>query len=232
MAQIKAQNVSWLDQAWTISIAIADMPESQPWSLLTGEGKLPALSELHRKQVENLQDRIALHLAYRSRMVHKVPYAFPDGEKALISPYSRNPVATGKLLACLNKTGIKLQNVDLWAYDAHMKLGRILIDRYVCKEWKRLLPLIVASLGGEFTSQTATLMAIQPRNRKVNELKDGKETALCRNPYASWKELLDDLQGDAIVTEWDEKKIHWLDAEGNGMTTATQTFKNWKRQKK
>ena len=232
MAQIKKFDTNWLNQAWRISSVIADMPDSPPMSLLTGIGKVPPLIDWQRNLIELLQDHIQVHLAHRSKMVHKMKATFPDGEKALVAPYSRKPDATKKLMVALIKTGIKLQSVDLWAYDAHMKLGRILIDRYVCPEWKRQLPLIVASVGGEFTSQTAALNATQNRKRRANELKAGKKEALRRNDKASWKELLDDLHGDEIVRAWDADQIHWLDAEGNGKTTATQTFKNWKFPKK
>ena len=224
MAHIKAQNINWLDQAWRISSVIADMPDGPPMSLLTGIGKAQALTDWQQFSIELLQDHIEMHLDYRAIVVHKTTDTF--------APQSRNPVATGKLFVSFVNRDLKLHGVDLWAFDAHMKLGRILIDRYVCSEWKRQLPLIVASIGGDFTSQTAALKAIQPRPRKVNELKAGKEEALRRNSNLRWKELLNDLQGDEIVTEWDLKKIHWLDAEGNGKTTATQTFKNWKFPKK
>ena len=232
MAQIKKFDTNWLDQAWRISSVIADLPDSPPMSLLTGKGKAPPLTDRQQNSIELLQDHIEVLLQYRSRLVHKIAAPLPDGSKTDIFPYDRNPVTTAKTLAYFVKRGAKLQGVDLWAYDAHMKLGRILIDRYVCPDWKRQLPLIVASIGGEFTSRTATLNATQDRKRKANELKEGKEKALERNPYASWKELLDDLQGEEIVTAWDEKTIHWLDAEGNSKTKGTQTFRNWKRQKK
>ena len=62
----------------------------------------------------------------------------------------------------------------------------------------------------------------------MNELREGKANALSKNPFSSWKELLDHLQGDEIVLEWDVKVIRWIDSEGNLKTTATQTFINWK----
>lgn len=232
MGQIKKFGTNWLDQAWRVSTVIADMPDGLRMSLLAGIGKTPPLTEWRREFIELLQDHIEGFLQYRSRIVYKITDIHPDGTKNDIAPDSRNPADTEKMLAKLRAKVGKLQGVDLWAYDAHMKLGRILIDRYVCPKWKRQLPLIVASIGGEFTSQTATLNATQDRKRKENELKVGKEKALSSNPNLNWKELLNDLQGDEIVTEWDLEKIHWLDAEGNGKTTATQTFKNWKFPKK
>lgn len=226
MAQLKAQNINWLDEAWRVSSVIAEMPDTPP-GLLSTLLKWPPLQGSTKQHIRLLQDGIALHLAYRSKVVHKISVESSDGEKLLISPQSSNPVATAKTLAFLRKIGVKLQPVDLWAYDAHMKLGRILLDRYVCKEWKRILPLVVASIGGNYSSETATLKAIQPRNRPTNELREGKANALSKNPFSNWKELLNHLQGDEIVIEWDEKLIRWNDSEGRYKKTATGTFKNW-----
>ena len=216
MAQIKAPNVNWLDQAWRISEVIADMPDGPPMSLVTGIGKPPQLSDRQRVLIELLQDTIALHLAYRSKMVHKITVTLPDGGKALIAPQSRNPVATAKTLAFLLKIGVKPQGVDLWAYDAHMKLGRILIDRYVCPEWKRLLPLIVASIGGETTSQAATLKAkqnfgVDRRSTLAKEVSKQRRS----DPTATAAEILDRLCGGDVVKELRDERVFYWDKKGN-----------------
>lgn len=230
MAHIKALNVNWLDQAWRISSVIADIPDGPTMSLLTGIGKPLPLGDRQIVLIELLQDTIALHLAYRSRMVHKIAEPLPDGDKADIAPVTRNPVDTAKTLALLRKRGVKPHDVDLWAYDAHMKLGRILIDRYVCKEWKRLLPLIVASISGETTSETAKLKATQPRVRRM-ELRSAKLEAQRLNPEYSYKELLRVLEGDGIVTRWDDDIVDWVEEDGTSRKTATNTFRNWKTKK-
>nr|WP_315848849.1 hypothetical protein [uncultured Rhodoferax sp.] len=216
MAHIKAINVNWLDQAWRISSVIADMPDSPPVSLLDGKGKPTLLSDRQRVLIELLQDTIALHLTYRSRMVHKITVTLPDGAKADIAPQSRNPVATAKTLAFLRKIGVKLKDVDLWAYDAHMKLGRILIDRYVCNEWKRLLPLIVASIGGETTSQTAKLKATQTRKvDRRSTLTRGVAEQRRFDPSASAAEILDRMCGGDVVKEMKDERVWYWDAKGN-----------------
>lgn len=214
MAHIKALNINWLDQAWRISSVIAEMPDGPPMSLISGMGKPPQLSDRQKFLIELLQDTIALHLAYRSRMVHKITLTLPDGGKALIAPQSRNPVATAKILPVFRKIGVKLKDVDLWAYDAHMKLGRILMDRYVCKEWKRLLPLIVASIGGETTSQTASLKAKQ--TRKIDRRSTlTKEVAKERrfDPTASAAEILDRLCGGDVVKELKDERVWYWDGK-------------------
>lgn len=227
MAQFKAQEVEWLDEAWRISAVIAVTPDNPP-GLLSNETQWPPLTGLTKQAIEVLQDTIALHLAYRAKVVHKASITLPDGDKAMLWLNGREPAATVKHMALVTKIGVKLKPVDLWAYDAHMKLGRILIDRYVCKEWKRLLPLTVASIGGAFTSQTAKLRAKQPRPRPPNELKVHKLAALERNPNFTWKQLLRHLTGLSIVTHWDDTNVHWLTENGDERTTLTTTFQKWK----
>ena len=227
MAQIKAQDVNWLDEAWRISSVIADMPDNPP-GLLSASRKWPPLTGEVKQSIELLQDVIALHLAYRAKVVHKASITLSNGDKAMIWLRSRDPATTAKAMAFLVKIGVKLQPVDLWAYDAHMKLGRILIDRYVCKEWKRELPLIVASIGGESTSQKAKLIAKQPRPRPTNELMAAKFRVQRQNPGITWKDLLSTLTGDEIVIDWTPATIRWNTENGDIRTTSTKTFQNWK----
>lgn len=216
MAQIKAQTTNWLDEAWRISLVIAEIPEGPPMGLLTGIGKSPQLSEWQIAFIELLQDAIGLHLAYRSGMVHKFTGTLPDGGKVLFAPQSRNPVETGKLFVWLVKQNVKLQAVDMWAYDAHMKLGRILIDRYVCKEWKRKLPLIVASISGASTSQTATLKAKQTRKvDRKSTLTQAVSQQRRDDPFASAMEVLDRLCGGDVVKETRDERVFYWDKKGD-----------------
>ena len=215
MAQIKAQNINWLDQAWRISGAIADMPDGPPMGLLTGVDKPPPLNDRQRVLIEMLQDRVALHLAYRVHVVHKHKEKFPDGSVRMFIWEQRDPIATLKAYAALQSNGVKLTGVDTWAIDAHVKLGWILIDRYVCKEWKRLLPLIVASIGGETTSQTATLKAKQTRNIDRRSTL-AKEVSKQRkfDPTATAAEILDRLCGGDVVKELKDEKVWYWDKTG------------------
>ena len=211
MGQIIKFGTNWLDQAWRISSVIADMPDGPPMSLLTGIGKPPQLSDRQRVLIELLQDHIEVFLQYRSRLVYKITKMLPNGTKADIAPHSRNPADTEKTLTVLQAKVGKLKDVDLWAYDAHMKLGRILIDRYVCPEWKRQLPLIVASIGGETTSQAATLKAKQTRNIDRRSTLT-KEVSKARkfDPTATAAEILDRLCGGDVVKELrDELVFYW-----------------------
>lgn len=214
MAQIKAQVTNWLDEAWHIGVVIADFPDNPP-GLLASFSSWPPLQGGPKLSIELLQDKIALHLAYRSKMVHKINVTLSDGAKVLIAPQSRNPINTAKTLAFLVKIGVKLQGVDLWAYDAHMKLGRILIDRYVCLEWKWQLPLIVASIGGSTTSQTASLKAKQTRQIDRRSTLT-REVAKQRrsDPTASAAEILNRLCGGDVVKEMKNERVWYWDGKG------------------
>lgn len=227
MGQIKKFGTDWLEQAWRISNVIADLPDGPPMSPLTGVGKAPPLTDWRQNFIELLQDHIEVFLQYRSRIVYKITDIHPDGTKNDIAPDSRNPADTQKILAKLQAKVGELKGVDLWAYDAHMKLGRILIDRYVCPEWKRQLPLIVACISGETTSQTATLKAMQHRVRR-NELRKAKLEIKRLNPDYSNAQVLNSLEGDGVIQSWDAVSIRWTDSEDNDKTTVTGTFHNWK----
>lgn len=210
MAQIKAQDVNWLDQAWRIGGVIANMPDNPP-GLLSASRKWPPLTGKTKLLIELLQDTIALHLAYRAKVVHKASITLPDGDKAMFWLQSRDPATTAKAMAFLVKIGVKLQSVDLWAYAAHIKLGRILIDRYVCKEWKRELPLIVASIGGVTTSQTAKLNSRQPRNiDRRSTLARGISNERRQDPTATAWEVLNRLCGGDVVKEHKDGRVwYW-----------------------
>jgi hypothetical protein len=215
VAPIKAPDVNWLDEAWRISAVIAAMPDTPP-GLLSDVKEWPKLSHGLKLQIDSLQKTIAVQLGYRTSVVHKASFELPTGEKGLFWLNSVDPTGTRRHLALLFKLGVKLESVDLWAFDAHMKLGRILLDRYVCKEWKRELPLIVASIGGATTSQTAKLKARQPRNvdrRSSLALAVAKERR--NNPTASAIEVFNRLCGGDVVKEMSNERVHYWDAKGN-----------------
>ena len=224
MGQRKSLKIGWLDEAWFVSAVICHMPASPPLSLLKNGWPV---SGNGRQKIEEMQSLIAAHLSQRVTDCAKRAKLNCDGH-ALFDLLNRDPVITLKAVQALQEKGVTFKPTDLWAFDAHAKLGRILLDRYVSEEWKRQLPLIVASIGGAFTSETASLNATQPRQRLQNELKQGKFRTLSRNPCSTWKELLNHLQGDEIVVGWDDAEIQWRDSQGNSKRTKTQTFKNWK----
>lgn len=224
MAQIKAQKTKWLDQAWLISIVIADLPNSPPRGLLSDGELCPPLTSTTKSAIEVLQDRISLHLSYRSWVTHKAKIQLPDGD-AMFSINTRHPKDTLKNIALQIKVGIVFQEVDWWAIDAHLKLGRILLDRYVCTEWKRILPLTVASIGGQFTSQAATLKATQPRNiDRTSTLTKAVKRERKRDPFAKCAEVLDRLCGGDTVKELKDGRVFYWDEKGKPKDVGLDRF--------
>jgi hypothetical protein len=245
MGQPKAPNVNWLDEAWIIRGVLAALPDRPSLSpnvlraLVDPAGELasrkedqkkgPPLDVDTRESIEDLQDLIAVYLKFRLRTYHKnLTY---DVDRLLLPLRVRNPPATTKALADCKAFGTLLHSGELWAFDAHLKLGRVLIDRFVSREWSVRLPLVVASIGSNALSETPTLKSSQPRARKSNELRDAKYRVLSRNPGLYWKELLRQLEGDRVVTQWDDDCIEWLDLGGTSHKTKTGTFKNWGKSK-
>jgi len=209
MAHMKGQNVDWLDEAWRISEAIAELPDGPP-GLLSIEKKWPPLTGHTKQWIEILQTTISLHLAYRIRVVHKHKFKDPNGSVRMFIWEGRDPVETLKTYAALESIGVNLTSVDKWAIDAHAKLGRILIDRYVCREWKRELPLIVASIGGASTSQAATLKATQPRKiDRRSTLTKAVAQERRYDPFATAWEVLDRLRGRNVVEKEKQDGLVW-----------------------
>lgn len=215
MAQIKSQDVNWIDQAWRISAVIAELPDNPHGGLLSNQTQQHPLTGNAKILIELLQDRIALHLSYRSWATHKARIELPDGN-AMFSVNTRNPADTRKQMVLQSRVGIKFEAVDLWAFDAHMKLGRILLDGYVCTEWKRVLPLIVASIGGQSTSETAKLKATQPRQiDRRSTLTKAINAERCSDPYATCAEVLDRLCGGDTVKELRDGHVYFWNEKGD-----------------
>lgn len=224
MAHMKGQNVDWLDEAWRISAVIAELPDGPP-GLLSVERKWPPLTGLTKQWIEILQTTISLHLAYRIRVVHKHRLKFPDGSVRMFIWEGREPVETLKTYAALESIGVKLTSVDKWAIDGHAKLGRILIDRYVCKAWKRELPLIVASIGGASTSQVATLKAKQPRNiDRRSTLAKAVAQERGHDQFATAGEVLDRLCGGDVVKECKDGRVWYWNHKGDLKSVGLDRF--------
>ncbi len=234
MAHIQTPQINWLDSAWEISAVLAGMP-SHPtnalaWRLNPDDKKQKGqpLGEDVIDAIEILLMAITLRLAYRLQVHHK---AHKKLNGRPIDLDNRDPRVTLKAIERIESGGIVLDSSDFSAFDAHIKLCRILMDRFVCVEWKRTLPLLVASIGGATTTQTATLKATQSRARVI-ELKDAKLQAQKLCPGYSCSELLNWLEGEGIVTNWDNASIEWVDVNGTTKRTATSTFRNWKAKPK
>lgn len=231
MAHPKNPQINWLDAAGEISAVLAGMP-SHPtnalaWRLNPNDKKQKGqpLNEDVLDAIEMLLIGITRRLEYRLQVHHKANQKLDGGP---IDLDNRDPRVTLKAIERIELGGIVLDNSDLLAFDAHIKLCLILVDRFVCLEWKRTLPLLVASIGGATTSQTATLKATQPRPRKPNYLKAQKLRALELHPNYSWKQLLKELQSLKIVKSSNDAIVFWTDEDGDEKSTSIATFQKWK----
>ena len=215
MGQIKAQDINWLDEAWSLSSVIAGLPSiSADGGLLAAIQPLPPLDAATKKHLELLQSTIALHLAYRLFVVHKVSYVRKDGAKGMFIIEDRDPVAFGKAYARLSSIGIKFAMIDNWAIDAHCKLGRVLIYGWVCDEWKRILPLIVASIGGDTVATVASRKATKKRmsDRRSTMAKAVADARLQDRSATAW-EVLNRLSGGDVVRDVKNERVYYWDAK-------------------
>ena len=225
MGQIKALNIDWLHEAWKLSDLLARLPSAS--------GAPIDSQSLAARYIDALQTMIALHLAYRLRMVHKFTN-YVDGKKGMFVTEDRNPAAFSKSYAMLGNMGVKFTTADAWAIDAYTKLSHVLIDGFVCDKWKRTLPLMVASISGNSASKSAASTASKPRPGRKNrnaELRDAKSFRLRNNPGENWKETLQHLQGDGCVIDWTDRVITWRTNEGVTHTTKTSTFRGWLKER-
>ena len=232
MPHLKKPQTNWLDAAWEISAELTNVTSVEPKNRLAeflsenpNKDKAQPFSEDVIDTIEILLMKITLSLAYRLQVYHK---AHKKLSHRPIDLYNRDPRVTLKAIKKIELGGVVLDTSDFSAFDAHIKLCHILIDGYVCHEWKRTLPLLVASIGGVTTSQAATLKATQPRARKPNYLKSQKLRALELHPNFTWKELLKKLSFLNIVTSSDDAFVFWEDEEGRRKSTALATFQKWK----
>lgn len=218
MAQIKRPATNWLDEAWNISKLVADMPNYP-----RGDGLLSVepsteqweLNPATKRQIELLQDAIALELAYRLRVIHKVKLRDSNGKTAMLFIEDSDPAQFRIKYAELGVIGVKFQVADLFAIDAHAKLSQILIDRFVCDEWKRILPLIVASIGGNPTAYTMSGRAAQPRPNVDRRSALSKAVAAVRrrNPELTAYEVLNRLDGGDVVQEHKNGRVYYLEGD-------------------
>ena len=232
MGQIKALEITWLDEAWTIMIALQDMKEYPPGvgllspTPLTGATTKWKLPPATKPALETALQVLTLHLFYRLQVAHRVKmptniegtrwfHDITDPTELLITwVYLRPKPKIGKPAR------------DDTAFEAAYRLASVLKDRYCNPAWKREIPLLVAGAGGKSASEHARRIAAVPRGQASSRLADGLAVCVGRNPEARWKELLDDLTGDGIVTCWDHETVQWLDDDGASQETATGTFRN------
>lgn len=232
-------SVNWFAKAWELSDMLSTFPR-QPVEQLNKLAELmqrPAkLTDKQRNHLIELHELIGLHIAIHLRNKHGLtftedlaPYTGkPDNGGVPVFDRSTDPGMTLTIFGALADRGVKLPDKYTWAFSARVKLARLLIDKYASDAWQRELPLTVAAIGGDSVGRRAQMAASQPRGPQRNELKADKIALMGRHPNESWKELLERLQADGRVLQWDALQIQWQDDDLNIKTRSTGTFKNWK----
>lgn len=250
MPHPKAIRVNWADEAWFVHDTIIDMPSTPPIGLRLPPAELerlrasaaknalarvPGLNEPTEWSIDPLKaDRlrlsiqtISLHLTYRLFTHYKLKIKFKGEASAMYELIVEDPAETVERKKVVEGLGIKFLFCDRWALIAGQRLGQVLQDRWVCDEWKRDTPLIVASVAGATASEISSANAQQPRRSRPT-LRDAKLRAMNRLPGASWKELLDDLTGEDVVVAWDDKTIEWRVDDDTLKTTSVSRFQKMK----
>ena len=232
MGRIKAQDVDWHHEAWSAMLDLQDVNEyptgygllsTTPLAAPTTKWKLPPAVKI---SLQSTLQRLTLHLFYRLNVAHGVKkptnisgtHWFHD----ITDPFEL--LITWVYLKSESKS--EFTSGDDVAIEAAFRLASVLQDRYCNAKWKREIPLLISGVGGKSTIEHARRIAGALRGQKSSRLADGLARCLARTPDATWKELLDDLTGDEIVTMWDHEFVHWLDYETRSCVSKTTTFRN------
>ena len=117
-----------------------------------------------------------------------------------------------------------------YAITVSLRLTEILTLGFATSEHRQFMPIEIAAIAR--TVNAANKIKAKGSRRRGNELMDAKLEAMSREPGLTWKELLLTLEGDEIVTQWNDVNVVWRDVDGNVHTTATGTFQNWKNKPK
>ncbi len=230
MGHPKLLPTDWIREAWAVYEVIDRVPSAPSSSLLQSDVPTERIADDVRRRLELTQDTIGLLLTYRTFVVHKVKAKPRDGSAGMVSFTSRDPESIRLLFKFLLDAGVPYTTADHWAMNAQVKIGQILQVGHACDEWKRELPLVIASISGKSGSVQAQERAQVLRQRDtadMNALKAGMLRYRRREPWATYEEILDQLQGDEIVLRWDKKEIQWRDDDSDVQSTATTTFQNW-----
>jgi hypothetical protein len=229
MPHIKAVDADWQEMARTLASHLQCLPfiPDLPESLGLGATPFRELREHIDRSMRLLRDQIALHLAYRMRVVHGVKRNYKNGMFILESP--DEPQLT-EIYEQFERWGfLRLDDIDRAALKAHDGIVRVLKEGCVGLRMRSELPLEVAAIGGARTGRAASSRTSKVRVRRGGnkELMDAKQARRLAYPSESWKEQLAQLEGDGIVVRWDREKIEWVSSQGDIRTVKTGTYRNW-----
>lgn len=234
--KLTAEKENWLDLAWAASAALEKLPRFPPGSDGGLLGRATNSNDLDTEWLllRSIKASIQLHLAYRLRMKYKLkPKATSkDGDDIyLVDGDGKDPSATLKAYMRFVEKGANWSQAELFAIDAQAKLEAILWDQWICDEWRRLLPLVIASIGGTTVSQHAREISTVQR-RGMASLREAKERIQLQESGLSNALILRRLQAEGVVRAWSLESIEWIDESGRERKTDYRTFCNWRLKKK
>lgn len=228
MAKLRSPNVDWIDEARRLSDALASIRVGPIERL--ARLRLPIPWDTEDFTVLHLIVKVSIRLAYDLQITHKAKAntRSDKGRVAFMKIYRSENLSVIELKNALEgATGVVLRPADLIAAEVLVELREIQTCGCASDKSTRMLPIMVASLGGRFAAETSKLNAGGSRNRKPNDLKNAKSEVLKDDPFLTWKQILSSLEGDGIVQKWDDKRISWMDDKGNTQVTSVGTFRNW-----
>ena len=210
MGQIKALQVDWFTMGLIIGQTLQGMPTGPPGLLPTSsKWQLDPKAKL---AIESLQNFVGIHLTYRVFVAHKVAVRFGKGPKRMLDFSVSNPKQLKAVFDLVEKVGIKFTNGETAALIVHGMLGQILIQHFVCPEWKWQIPLFTASISNSSASEAATLKGQRERNVDRRSALARAVARERRDRHATAAEVLDRLCGGDVVKEFKDDRVwYWND---------------------
>lgn len=218
MAQPRAPKIDWLLEAWKLSTVLVNVPSRK---LRSREFGVIPLDDDVETSLRELQGKLNAYLNFQTAKQFGVSRA-----KSLPQFGGANFRNAKDTVNLLRKAGVVFSDEAHTAVFVHVQIDFILQHCYLDRVEQVLLPATVASVAGKSVGLQTAVAAAHGRPRR-QDLRAAKLSAM-KNSGLSWKQLLDTLQGDDIVTEWDDKVIQWVDENGAYRKTATSTFRGWK----
>jgi hypothetical protein len=97
-------------------------------------------------------------------------------------------------------------------------------DGVITPNAKRWIPLLLTDLGGYVADSNARAARHKRPNRSQHDaLDEGLDRAVRERPEGTWKEHAQWLEGDGVITEWDDKFVTFTDGQTE-ITITRKTF--------
>lgn len=229
MGQIKARAVSWVEEARMLSKVLRDMPSGPP-GLLSDDRQRPALSKPISDWLRLMQETIGWFLTYQLTVTHKLTIKHPDGTSILLDFSTLDQADLVKRREWLTSLGVRFSPAEHAAFESLGKLSQILVDRYVCNEWKSDLPLCVAAIGGETLAVVASRKAQKPRNvDRRSSLARLIAAERKRDPHATAFEVLDRIcngskEARDIVKHYKNEELIYFKDDGTEQPITLKSY--------